>query len=89
MIILIDKSFEKDTDKVNNKSIRNKISAIILNVQNANSIKEIKNLEKLKGFRIEYRIKVGDYRIGLLIENKNVTFVRFLNRKDIYKFFPK
>ena len=61
MIVLIDKSFEKDTDKVNNKSIRNKISTCILNVQNANSIKEIKNLEKLKGFYIEYRIKVGDY----------------------------
>ena len=89
MIVFIDKSFEKDTDKVNIKSIRNKISACILNVQNANNTKEIKNLEKLKGFHTEYRIKVGDYWIGLIIENKTVTFVRFLNRKDIYKFFPK
>jgi mRNA interferase RelE/StbE len=89
MIVYIDKSFEKDTDKVNIKSIRNKIAACIQNVQNANNIKEIKNLEKLKGFNTEYRIKVGDYRIGLIIENKVVTFVRFLNRKDIYKFFPK
>jgi mRNA interferase RelE/StbE len=60
-----------------------------LNVKEANNLKEIGNLEKLKGFNNEYRIKIGDYRIGLIIENKKVTFIRFLHRKDIYKYFPK
>ena len=89
MIVLIDKSFEKDTNKINDKSIRRKISFHILNVQKAINLKEIKNLEKLKGYQIEYRIKVGDYRIGLKIEDKKVTFIRFLHRKDIYIYFPK
>jgi len=89
MIVRIDKSFEKDVNKIKDKSIRNKILNCILNVQNAENLKEIKHLEKLKGFQIEYRIKVVDYRIGLIIENTIVTFIRFLHRKDIYKFFPK
>jgi mRNA interferase RelE/StbE len=89
MIVLIDKSFEKDTNKITEKHIRKKIAICILNVKEANNLKEIGNLEKLKGFNIEYRIKIGDYRIGLIIENKKVTFIRFLHRKDIYRYFPK
>ena len=89
MIVLIDKRFEKDTNKINDKSILKKIASCIIEVQNANSLNEVKNLKKLKGFDSEYRIKIGDYRIGLIIENKVMSFIRFLHRKDIYKFFPK
>ena len=37
---------------------------------------------------IRYRLKLGDYRIGLALENDIVVFVRFLDRKDIHKYFP-
>jgi mRNA-degrading endonuclease RelE of RelBE toxin-antitoxin system len=63
MIVLIDKSFEKDTNIISDKIIRKKIVYCIINVQEAKNIKDIRNIEKLKGFNIEYRIKVGDYRI--------------------------
>ena len=89
MIVLIDKRFEKDTNKINDKSLLKKIATCIINIQNANSLNEIKNLKKLKGFDLEFRIKIGDYRIGLIIEDNKISFIRFLHRKDIYKFFPK
>ncbi len=89
MIVLIDKRFEKDTNKINDKSILKKIASCIIDIQNSNSLNEVKNLKKLKGFDSEYRIKIGDYRIGLVIENKAISFIRLLHRKDIYKFFPK
>ena len=43
--------------------------------------------KKLKG-RKAWRIRVGDYRIGIVLAGQTATFVRFLNRKDIYKYFP-
>ena len=89
MIVLIDKRFEKDTNKINDKSLLKKITTCIINIQNANSLNEIKNLKKLKGFDLEFRIKIGDYRIGLIIEDNKISFIRVLHRKDIYKFFPK
>ena len=89
MIVLIDKSFDKDINKINDKSILKKVVNCITDIQDTNNLSEIKNLNKLKGFESKYRIKIGDYRIGLIIENKRVTFVRLLHRKDIYKFFPK
>jgi mRNA interferase RelE/StbE len=48
----------------------------------------IYNLKKLQGYQLYYRIKVGDYRIGLKFENQLLTFERVLHRKDIYNLFP-
>ena len=51
-------------------------------------LSEIHNLKKLQGYQLYYRIKVGDYRIGLKFENQLLTFERVLHRKDIYNLFP-
>jgi len=89
MIIRIDKSFEKDASKVKDKSLLHKIALCIESIQNAKDISEIKSLKKLKGYNLYYRIRVGDYRLGIVIENNTIDFVRCLHRKDIYKYFPK
>lgn len=88
MKIVIDKSFEKDTNAIKDKNLLNRIADCIENVQKAETITKITNLKKLKGGSIYYRIRMGDYRIGIVIRNNVVTFVRFLHRKDIYTSFP-
>lgn len=88
MIVKIDKSFEKDVKKINNKSISQKISAVINEFQGAEKLSEIKNLKKLKGSKYFYRVRMGDYRIGLIIIEKEVELIRILHRKDVYKYFP-
>ena len=52
------------------------------------STSEIPNFEKLKGYRTYYKIRFGDYRVGLKLENSTLYFERILHRKDIYKFYP-
>jgi mRNA interferase RelE/StbE len=89
MEIKIDKSFRKDTRKISNKNILQKVARVITETQKARELSEIKHLKKLKGSGKEYRIKVGDYRLGIIIEDETVEFVRCLHRKDIYKYFPK
>ena len=42
----------------------------------------------MEGYSIYYRIRIGNYRIGLQIENELVYFVAFDHRKDIYRNFP-
>ncbi|MCP5063970.1 MAG: type II toxin-antitoxin system RelE/ParE family toxin [Ignavibacteriae bacterium] len=88
MIVKIDKSFEKDAKKINSKSIYQKISAVINEFQVAEKLSEIKNLKKLKGSKYFYRVRMGDYRIGLIIMDKEVELIRILHRKDVYKYFP-
>lgn len=53
-----------------------------------NTLDEIRNLKKLTGYDDCYRIRVGDYRIGLIIEDNLLTFARVLHRRDIYRYFP-
>jgi mRNA-degrading endonuclease RelE of RelBE toxin-antitoxin system len=52
------------------------------------NVEEISNLQKLKATDNAYRIRVGDYRIGIFIENEIITFARVLHRKELYRYFP-
>lgn len=81
-------SFAKDLRNIKNKELVNRIKQTIEQVEKAQSQQDITNLKKLKGGSSYYRIRVGDYRIGIIIEDDTTTFVRCLNRKEIYRFFP-
>ena len=88
MKISFKKSFLKEIKKLRNKDLKNSIAECIVQVESSTSILGIKNLKKLAGYDVYYRIKVGDYRIGLKIEDGLVFFVVIEHRKGIYKKFP-
>ena len=88
MKVKIDKSFEKDTDKINDVDLLHKIATVIEHCINANSLQDIQHFKKLSGYKSFFRIKIGYYRIGLKLENDELIFERILHRKDIYKKFP-
>lgn len=81
--------FDKSLNKLKSKEVKKEVVDAILNVEQAQKLTDIKNLKKLKGHKFSYRIKIGDYRIGIFIENEIVEFAVVAHRKDIYKFFPK
>jgi len=81
-------SFAKDLRAIRDKTLLQRVKSIIGSVEQAESLGDIPNLERIKGWERYYRIRVGDYRVGLAVEAAVVIFVRFLHRKDIYKFFP-
>jgi len=85
------KSFERDLRKLRTDTQSlNRIRKAILDVESVGDILQRPNVRKLSGGSGEYyRIRVGDYRIGVQIENDVVVFVRCLHRKDIYRFFPQ
>ena len=81
-------SFTKDLRKIRDKGLLNRAKMVIETVEQAQGLGEIRNLEQLKGWSKYYRVRVGEYRVGLAVEGDVVTFVRFLHRKDIYRYFP-
>lgn len=89
MITKFRKSFSKDLKRhQRDKELLERIQETILEIEAANSVTTIKNLKKLKSESSYYRIRVGNYRIGLIIEVETVTFVRVLHRSEIYRYFP-
>lgn len=90
MKIRFRKQFLKDIERVKNQSLKTKIKQVILKIEGAKSINQIDNIKSLRGFDNYFRIRIGDYRLGLYIDPKTSHFwvERFLHRKDIYKKFP-
>jgi mRNA interferase RelE/StbE len=82
------KSFSKDLDLINSKSVKQSLIRIVELLEKVEDLKDIPTIKKLKGFRNAYRIRVGDYRLGFFQDGSAVQLARFLHRKDIYKHFP-
>jgi len=89
MIVRVDKSFQKDVSKINDGKIKLALSEIIESVRQSDNLFAITNLKKLTGFKDCYRIKLGNYRIGLeYTKDREVVLIRFLDRKEIYRKWP-
>ncbi|MBN2384740.1 type II toxin-antitoxin system RelE/ParE family toxin [bacterium] len=88
MNIKYELSFEKDLKKIKNKSIKNIVKNKIESIKKTKDIASISGLKKLKGYENYYRIRISDHRIGIEIKEDTMIFVRILNRKDIYRYFP-
>lgn len=82
------KKFSKDLDKIKKPKDLRSILEIIELTKSAESIEEITGVKKLTGFEDAYRIRSGDYRIGVFVNSDTVEFARVAHRKEIYKIFP-
>ncbi|WP_019503591.1 type II toxin-antitoxin system RelE/ParE family toxin [Pleurocapsa sp. PCC 7319] len=82
-------SFIKDLKKLKKTSVYSEIKNLAFQtIPNCQNITEIKSLKKIKGHQNAYRIRVGDYRIGIFIQKETITFARVLHRRDVYRYFP-
>ena len=89
MKIKFEESFKRDLKKVKDKSVLEKVKEIIEEMESIKTTREFKgDLKKLQTGSNHWRIKIGEYRVGLKIEGDLAIFVRILHRKDIYKYFP-
>ena len=89
MIVKIDKSFQKDISRITDAKVKLAIAEIIEAIEKSENLSSIINLKKLTGYKDLYRIKLGNYRIGLRFTNEQeLLFIRILHRKEIYQRWP-
>jgi len=81
-------SFARDLRKIKDISIKKQVGLVIELLEKAPNLHEITNIKKITGVDTYFRIRMGDYRIGLIVEADTIIFVRFLHRKDVYRYFP-
>jgi mRNA interferase RelE/StbE len=82
------KSFERDLKRIKDRSVLEQTKQAIEEVEAAASLQEISGVKKLSGAGSFYRIRIGEYRIGIAVEVSEVEFVRCLHRREIYRYFP-
>lgn len=81
-------SFARDLKKVKDHDILERVREAIEQVEGADDPRGIAGLKKLSGAEGYYRIRLGEYRLGLTIKDDVVDFIRCLPRRDLYRFFP-
>ena len=88
---LYKESFLKDLSEVQPKKTRERIEKLVFQ-----QIPEMENpflykgLTAMQGYHGFYKIRIGNFRIGVSIDQKlqQFEFCRILQRKDIYRYFP-
>ncbi len=80
--------FNRDLDKLDNKKVKESVKQLIIDLESVSSSDEIKNLKKLSGFKNAYRIRLGNFRVGIFIEKDVIELARIADRKNIYRIFP-
>lgn len=89
MEILYGKKFSKDLDAVRHETnIKAHLLKLIETIRAAKSFADLKGVRKIEGYQAYFRIKVGDYRLGIKVTQNTAELIRFLHRKDIYRRFP-
>jgi len=82
------KSFEQDLRKVRDRTLLNRVKAILLELEESETLETISSVKAMRGHPGYFRIRIGDYRLGLKRADGGVRIIRFLSRGDIYRKFP-
>lgn len=86
MKILYAKSFERDIGAIEHiPEIRKRLCIVIENLKIIDSLREVHGIKKIAGYENYYRMKLGDYRLGLKLSEDSLELIRFLHRKEIYR----
>jgi mRNA-degrading endonuclease RelE of RelBE toxin-antitoxin system len=52
------------------------------------NLHEIENVKAMKNYPKRYRIRIGDFRIGIEVQGDTIEIMRVLHRKEFYRYFP-
>jgi mRNA interferase RelE/StbE len=88
MKVTYGKRLLKDIDSIQTLSVNLLLQETLELIESAQTIRDIPNIKKLKGNKGFFRVRLGNYRLGIHVDGEQVAILRFLHRKEIYKKFP-
>ena len=88
MEIAFEASFGRDLKRIKDRQLLPRVQQVIEEIKMATELSHVRNLSKMQGYDTYYRIRIGDYRMGIEVVAERVILVRILHRKDIYRNFP-
>lgn len=78
MKLLYGKQFGKDLDEIlHDVKTKKRLSELIRNIKDAESPSDLKNIRKIERYSGYYRIRIGDYRLGVKITGNQIELSAF------------
>jgi len=85
------KLFLKDLSDYKSDVIYQKVYKMVFEdipkIEKFNEIFDSYDVIPLKGATNRYRIKINEFRVGFEFNNDNLEFMRFLHRREFYRYF--
>lgn len=82
-------AFLKDLKKLKGSEAYGRIYTIAFNdLPTIATLQDLSNVKAMQGCENRYRIRVGDYRIGIEVTEDSIEVIRALHRKEFYRYFP-
>ena len=78
-------SYDRDIDKITNKDIAKRLEELIKKLKEVDNLFNVSNCKKIKKNENRYRIRIGNYRLGIEKKEDTIFLVRFLHKKDFEK----
>lgn len=90
MQTLIKPAFKSDLSRLLDPAARRRARHALATIQAAPALSAIPNLRRLRGGGgiPHYRMRVGNYRLGLTLDGDVAVLERYLHRREIYRRFP-
>lgn len=57
-------------------------------LEEINTLEEIPDIKAMRGYAGRYRIRIGNYRIGIEVNGDVIEVMRVLHRREFYRYFP-
>jgi mRNA interferase RelE/StbE len=81
--------FLKDLKKLKKQPVYQRVLNLAFEIlPNTEDLKDLSNVKAMKGFPNRYRIRVGDYRVGIEVSGEQLEMMRVLHRREFYRYFP-
>ena len=88
MEVRADVRFDRDLKRIRNANLLSRVERVVEDLKKASAIFQVPGIVRMTARGNFYRIRVGDYRIGVEVEGGVVTLLRFAHRSEIYRRFP-
>ena len=80
--------FDRDTRRIRSRDLSSRLERTIAELKAASNIREVSGVQPMTGSEDHFRIRIGEYRIGLEVDGDVAVLLRFMHRRDIYRNFP-
>jgi len=88
MRLVFRKEFIKGLSAIRDPELADDIEHTLEELASCTELEVLTGIKKLQGHRDLYRIRVGDYRIGMKHSGNTVTVVCIYHRSEVYNHFP-
>ncbi|MDI6793146.1 MAG: type II toxin-antitoxin system RelE/ParE family toxin [bacterium] len=83
------KLFLKDLKKLKGQPVYEQVFNLAFTIlPKVNKLRDVADVKIMRSSPNRYRIRIGNYRVGVELRGKTVEMMRALHRQEFYRYFP-